>query len=119
MCAGVTLIPFVPETYFFSLGLLVLSLLAIGNGLVPPLNTSLISMYAKSEEQGEMLGISQSVGALGRILGPLSGSLLYGLDSHVPYLAGGVCLLISITLALPLLAFEISAPSAAPKPQAR
>jgi multidrug resistance protein len=119
MCAGVTLIPFVPESYFFSIGLVVLALLAIGNGLVTPLNTSLISMYASSEEQGEILGISQSVGALGRILGPLSGSLLYGLDSHVPYLAGGVCLLIGLALALPLLTFEISAPSAAPNPQAR
>ncbi len=108
MCAGVTLIPFVPEGMLFSFGLITLALLAIGNGLVTPLNTSLISLYTKSEAQGEILGVAQSIGALGRIMGPLSGSLLYGLDSHAPYLVGGICLLISVALALSLFTFEVS-----------
>lgn len=120
MCAGLTLIPFVPEGALFSLGLLTLGLLAVGNGLATPLNASLISLYAKSEEQGEILGVAQSIGALGRIMGPLSGSLLYGLDSHAPYLVGGICLLIGVMLSLSLFTFEVGAhANAAPNPQTR
>ncbi|MCS7211002.1 MAG: MFS transporter [Chloroherpetonaceae bacterium] len=110
MCVGITLIPFVPEGWLFPAGLFVLTLLAIGNGLVTPVNTSLISLYAKPEEQGELLGVAQSIGSLGRILGPLSGSLFYGLDPHAPYLVGGSFLLVGLFLSLALFSLELAPP---------
>jgi MFS family permease len=53
------------------------SALAIGMGLTQPSLTSLISRRAGPEEQGEVLGVSQSVGSLSRILGPASAGLFF------------------------------------------
>jgi MFS family permease len=55
-----------------------LSALAIGLGLTQPSLTSLISRRAGPEEQGEVLGVSQSVGSLSRVLGPASAGLFFG-----------------------------------------
>src|SRR5207249_1352084 len=50
--------------------LLAVSALALGIGLTQPSLNSLISRRAGREEQGEVLGVSQSVGSLSRVLGP-------------------------------------------------
>jgi MFS transporter, DHA1 family, tetracycline resistance protein len=52
--------------------------LAIGMGLVQPSLNSLISRRAGPEEQGEVLGVSQSVGSLSRVLGPAAAGLFFG-----------------------------------------
>ena len=44
--------------------------LALGMGLMQPSLNSLISRCAGREEQGEVLGVSQSVASLSRVLGP-------------------------------------------------
>jgi DHA1 family tetracycline resistance protein-like MFS transporter len=44
--------------------------LAVGMGLMQPSLNSLISRCAGREEQGEVLGVSQSVASLSRVLGP-------------------------------------------------
>lgn len=123
MCVGIGLLPFVPEGWLFSFGILVLTLLATGNGLVTPVNTSLISLYAQPEEQGELLGVAQSIGSVGRILGPLSGSLLYGLDAHAPYLVGSFFLIVGLLLSLSLFSIELAphipAQRISPEPQTR
>jgi DHA1 family tetracycline resistance protein-like MFS transporter len=54
------------------------SALAIGMGLVQPSLNSLISRRAGPEEQGEVLGVSQSVGSLSRVLGPATAGLFFG-----------------------------------------
>jgi fucose permease len=82
-------------------------LIAIGNGFCTPTNTALVSLYANPAEQGETLGVLQSIGSLARMTGPVSGSLLYGLDYHAPYLAGGLALLISLFLSTTLFKFEL------------
>src|SRR5262249_27647373 len=56
---------------------LVLAALAVGMGLVQPSLNSLISRRSGREEQGEVLGISQSVGSLARVLGPLAAGFLF------------------------------------------
>jgi DHA1 family tetracycline resistance protein-like MFS transporter len=47
------------------------SALAFGIGLTQPSLNSLISRRAGADEQGEVLGVSQSVGSLARVLGPI------------------------------------------------
>jgi MFS family permease len=72
-----------------SLLALVLAALAVGMGLVQPSLNSLISRRSGREEQGEVLGVSQSVGSLARVLGPLAAGFLFtefGRDA--PYLWG-------------------------------
>jgi DHA1 family tetracycline resistance protein-like MFS transporter len=63
-----------------SLALLVLAMsaLALGMGLMQPSLNSLISRRAGREEQGEVLGVSQSVGSLSRVLGPAAAGFFFG-----------------------------------------
>jgi len=63
--------------------------LAVGMGLVQPSLNSLISRRAGREEQGEVLGVSQSVGSLARVLGPLAAGFLFAeFGRGAPYLWG-------------------------------
>jgi DHA1 family tetracycline resistance protein-like MFS transporter len=63
-----------------SLAVLVLAMsaLALGMGLMQPSLNSLISRRAGREEQGEVLGVSQSVGSLSRVLGPAAAGFFFG-----------------------------------------
>jgi len=55
-----------------------LTALALGMGLVQPSLNSLISRRAGHEEQGEVLGVSQSAGSLSRVLGPAAAGFFFG-----------------------------------------
>jgi MFS family permease len=54
-----------------------MSALALGMGLMQPSLNSLISRRAGREEQGEVLGVSQSVGSLSRVLGPAAAGFFF------------------------------------------
>jgi MFS family permease len=51
--------------------------LAVGGGLVNPSTTGLISLYAKQEEQGRVLGIFRSLGSLARAITPIAAGAVY------------------------------------------
>ena len=71
------------------LGLLLVSVsfLALGMGAMQPSLNSLISRRAGVEEQGEVMGVAQSVASLSRVLGPLlAGALFAGLGRDSPFL---------------------------------
>jgi MFS family permease len=72
-----------------------------GFAFVNPSVAALVSKNADPNRQGEILGVNQSFAALGRILGPLAGSLLFfAHPSHaLPFLvAGGVLILVMFLL---------------------
>lgn len=54
-----------------------LGLSALGSGLVNPSTTGLISLYAAKEEQGRVLGVFRSLGALSRAVTPVVAGALY------------------------------------------
>ncbi len=54
-----------------------MTLLALGNGFVNPSLNGGISLLTPPTEQGEVMGVSQSLAALARILGPPLGGFLY------------------------------------------
>lgn len=54
----------------------VLALFAIGNSLAMPSLTTLSSKLAGAEEQGEVLGVTQSAASLARVVGPVVGAFL-------------------------------------------
>ena len=56
-----------------------LTLMALGSACIIPCITSLISCYAPENEQGRILGIFRSIGALARTIGPLLGAIIYWL----------------------------------------
>ena len=68
---GVAVSPDVP-----SLALAV-TLLAVGNGFANPALNASVSLLSNQDEQGASMGVSQSLSALGRILGPAAGGWAY------------------------------------------
>ena len=66
-----------------------LTALAIGMGGMQPSLNSLISRRAGAGEQGEIMGVAQSVGSLSRVLGPIiAGSLFGAVGPGSPFLWG-------------------------------
>ncbi len=67
--------------------------LAVGQGFAQPAVTSLISRLAAAESQGGSLGLGQSVAAIGRIVGPESGTYTFKQSMAWPYLGGAAVML--------------------------
>ncbi len=68
----------------------VMTVLALGNGLSHPSILGTISLVTPKEEQGSIMGVTQSLAALGRILGPAMGGFFYGeMGREYPYLIAG------------------------------
>lgn len=73
--------------------------LSVGSAMVVPCLTALVSLYTPAGQQGQSLGIFRSLGALGRVFGPIIASLIYWrYGSSTPYLFGSAFLLIPIIL---------------------
>jgi DHA1 family tetracycline resistance protein-like MFS transporter len=61
--------------------------LALGAGLTQPSLASLLSRLASSEDQGGTLGIGESASAIGRVVGPVSGTWTFAnVSMAFPYL---------------------------------
>ncbi len=73
-----------------ALGLLVLTGLGLGQGLVSPMLSTLISHSAGADEQGGTLGLGQSFAAAARGIGPIAAGGLYDVTRSLPYLAGAL-----------------------------
>jgi DHA1 family tetracycline resistance protein-like MFS transporter len=97
-------VPFAPA-YGYSAMFPVIIVLSFGSGIFSPSSSSLLSRSAAGHEQGAMLGLGQSMSALGRIVGPASAGLLFERGHGVPFFAGaaliGIGLLIALTLKQP------------------
>jgi MFS family permease len=75
-------------------------LIAFGNGVVQPALPAYVSRRAGATEQGLALGTLQSASALGRVVGPAVGGLLYStFSATAPYTFGAVGLLLAAVLA--------------------
>jgi MFS family permease len=74
-------------------------LTAVGNGCNNPSLSSLISRAAAGEQQGSVLGVAQALGALARVVGPLVGNSTLAFGTAVPYVIGGVTMLIACAFA--------------------
>jgi DHA1 family tetracycline resistance protein-like MFS transporter len=77
--------------------------LAVGAGLAQPSLASLLSRYASADEQGGTLGIGESAGAIGRVLGPIGGTWTFtNVAMWFPYAVGagfmGVSALVGASL---------------------
>ncbi len=111
LAAGLFAIPAAPSIAWLAAAL---ALLAFGQGTTIPAISSLISRSAPSGEQGRLLGVSQSLSALGRVLGPLWGGLAFARVSiGAPYVGGALV----VALALLVIARTAPAPASAPAPE--
>jgi MFS family permease len=85
--------------YAGTLGVLLagLALVSMASGLNRAPTMGLISIFTSAEEQGAILGVTQSAGTLGRIFGPLFATSAYALYPHAPYVAAaGLCVLAGV-----------------------
>jgi DHA1 family tetracycline resistance protein-like MFS transporter len=120
LIAGLSLIALglVTITLAHSLPVLIVavSCLALGMGAMQPSLNSLISRRAGAGEQGEVMGVAQSVASLSRVLGPLlAGALFAGLGRDAPFLAGMALVVVAAVLGFGIPPAE---PAAEPRPAA-
>ena len=82
-----------------------LAIVSVGNALSSPCLHSLISKNTDRDEQGGVLGITQSMGSLARVVGPVWGGWFFDLFGvPAPYWSGGILLLICASFAFTLTA---------------
>ena len=106
---GILFIPYSPSGKILAL---VLFSLGIGAGVTNPSLSSFISLSADASEQGTVLGMSQSLSSLARILGPIWGGLAmqhWGLAS--PYLTCAALLALALVSGMRLKGSHASEPS--------
>jgi len=89
------LIPLMPS---LTGAVVILGLLAAGQGLVSPTLSSLISQSSDVGEQGQTLGIGQSLSAGARAVGPLLAGWLYDRSIALPYLLAAALMLLVVWL---------------------
>ena len=105
MAAALYCLPFVTTLPML---LLVSALLAIANGLVNPTLNGLASQMIDRSWQGRALGLMQSAGSAGRLVGPLLGGWLlmfdlskpFGYYARTPFFVSAGILVIAFVLAL-------------------
>ncbi len=112
---GLVLIPYTQASMAWPQMLIVVSFIAIGNGVFQPSSSTYLTRLARDEDYdlGGVMGAQESLGAFARILGPLSGGLVWELtvnkafpwDYHTAFHLCGFIMLISglLTLRLPTL----------------
>lgn len=80
---------------------IVMSFLAIGNGLTNPSIMGSVSLLVAAEEQGAAMGTNQSLSALGRVIGPALGGMLFGsLGMGSPFIVAGLLCFVALLLVL-------------------
>lgn len=93
---GLVILAFAQAGWMLYLGLFFLSL---GSAMIIPCLTSLASFYSPIHMQGQALGIFRSLGALGRVIGPIYASLVYWKFGSVnAYLIGAVLIFLPAIL---------------------
>jgi multidrug resistance protein len=104
MIFGLALMPYAPNIPVYCV---IIALVAFGAGANNPSLNSLISRSSIPEDQGGVLGISQSLASLGRILGPAWGGYTFDvLGYHWPFVTGGIFMTIAFLLILRYVVFR-------------
>ena len=102
LVVGLVAFPLAAYTQLFLLPMLVTVLLAFGTGIVNPSLTSQLSLSVSDQEQGEFLGLGQSLSSLGRVFGPSATGLLFEIHSFTPFGVGAflmaTCVFVGIGL---------------------
>ena len=101
-------------TLAYNLAVLVAAVtaLALGMGLTQPSLNSLISRRAGGAKQGEVMGVSQSVASLSRVLGPFAAGFCFAeFGRNAAFLWGAVLVAAALLLARKLLRLAVARPA--------
>jgi MFS transporter, DHA1 family, tetracycline resistance protein len=108
MGVSLAVLPFLPR---LTTAMIVLGVLAVGDGLATPTLSSLLSLETPADDQGATLGLGQSLSAAARATGPILAGWLFDRGIALPYLTGGLLLLVATWL---ILGIKASRPTHAP-----
>jgi len=110
--AGLVAMPLAPTPLLLALAL---ALLAFGQGVSVPSLSALVSRNAPVSEQGQLLGVSQSLSALGRVIGPVLGGIAFARVSiAAPYYSGAALVALAMLSLTFFLAESRSSPALEP-----
>lgn len=84
-------------THSFATAALYLTIFALGNGVIRPSVSSLVTKRT-TVGQGSASGLLSSVDSLGRIAGPPVGGALFSLQIGMPYIAGAILTVVAFIL---------------------
>jgi MFS family permease len=88
---GLGLIGFATSTVML---MIVVAVLAVGNGLNNTVSVSMLSQNVPKDKQGTVLGVNQSLGSLARFFGPVWGGMVYQwIGYRYPFVTGGLIML--------------------------
>lgn len=104
---GIGILPFLNTWGLLMVGLAIFS---IGSSLTRPPVFGMISMLTPSHEQGATMGVTQGVGSLARIIGPIFAASLFVRSAPLPYLICGVLCFLTSLLTIQYLKRIIPAP---------
>jgi len=105
MVIGLGAIPFATSTFTLAL---FFGLMAFGKSLNTPTITSLISKEAGSDNVGAVMGASQGMSGLGRMIGPTWGGVLFTVWLGLPFVATAAIVSATILIAWRLVQKERS-----------
>ena len=107
---GLTLIPYTEADWALAQLFVVVILIAVGNGIFQPTSSSLLTTTAKQEgiNLGVVMGAQESVSSFARILGPLTGGVVWTFtvskdwpfDYHTSFHLCGIVMLVAAFLSL-------------------
>jgi DHA1 family tetracycline resistance protein-like MFS transporter len=86
--------------------------LAIGNGVLNPSLSALITQSAGPNERGAISGAQQSLGSLARIVAPPINNTLVAMNTAVPFVSSAALMSVGFLLALRLQPLQSLSPSA-------
>jgi MFS family permease len=102
MGLGLGTIPFSNHILYLLLGSILF--MSFGNGLLLSIGLGLISKFSDRDEQGGILGLTQSLASFARFIGPSWGGLVYHYVSFAaPFLTGGIVMIGATILSFRLL----------------
>lgn len=110
LVAGLALVPLGTSVGVL---LVALGIMSIAEGAITPTATALLSFASPPGARGATLGLSQGLGGLGRVIGPLVAGGLFTLHAGLPFLVSAALAAGALLVALPTHATQ-----AAPEPAA-
>ncbi|MCX6125760.1 MAG: MFS transporter [Proteobacteria bacterium] len=108
MTISVAAMPVFAAQFTYPTMLILAALLAVGTGVFNPSQSALISKSAPQNEQGEVLGLNQSMSALGRVAGPVASGWLFERQMGFPFYVAAMMSAIALILSLQLKPQELA-----------
>ena len=100
MLLSIGAIPLTVKTGVYDHMLILAVVLAIGTGMYNPSQSSLVSRASPVDQQGGILGLNQSMSALGRVVGPAMSGFLFEINQGLPFYTAAMVLCAAAILAM-------------------